>query len=126
MRHVNIVRDQTRVRMSNFWLENVMKVVNTWNITIMSLDTLGKCGSVNNPTWFKFKGKSYSIYVSRTSREGLDFRMVTELAKEPSAGDKILILRAGTVETLRKVVLVRFTGVLAKFPYAFIVAEYSK
>ena len=64
--------------------------------------------------------------MSRTSREGLDFRMVTELAEEPSAGDKILILRAGTVATLRKVVLVWFTGVLAKYLHAFMVAKYSK
>ena len=44
--------------------------------------------------------------MSRTSREGLEFRSITALAEEPSAGDKILILRAGTVATLRKVVLV--------------------
>ena len=64
--------------------------------------------------------------MSRTSREGLDFRMFTALAEEPSAGDKILILQAGTVATLRKVVLVRFTGVLAEYLHTFMVAEYSK
>ena len=52
--------------------------------------------------------------MSRTSREGLVFQMVTKLAKEPSAGDKILILRMGS--TLRKVVLVWFTGVLTEVP----------
>ena len=63
--------------------------------------------------------------MSRTGREGLDFRMVTALAEEPSAGDTILILRTDTVTTLCKVVLVRFTGVLAEYLYAFMVAEYS-
>ena len=52
--------------------------------------------------------------------------MVTELAEEPSAGDKILILQVGTVATLRKVVLVQFTGILTEYLYAFMVAEYSK
>ena len=61
--------------------------------------------------------------MSRTGREGLDFRILTALAEVPSAGDKILILRAGTVATLRKVVLVWLTGVLAEYLYAFTVAE---
>ena len=52
--------------------------------------------------------------------------MVTELAEEPSAGDKILILQAGTVATLRKVVLVRFTSVLTEYLHTLMVAEYSK
>ena len=37
---------------------------------------------------------------------GTRFPNVTALAEEPSAGDKILILRVGTVATLRRVVLV--------------------
>ena len=62
-------------------------------------------------------------YVSRTGREGLNFRMVTALAKKPFAGDKILILRAGTVATLRKVVLVQFTGILAEHLRALMVVD---
>ena len=64
--------------------------------------------------------------MSRTGREGLEFRMISALAEDPSAGDTKLILRAGTVATLRKVVLVWFTGVLAEYLYALMVAEYSK
>ena len=61
--------------------------------------------------------------MSRTGREGLVFRMVTALAEQPSAGDKILILQAGMVAKLHKVVLVQFTGVLAKCTHALMLAE---
>ena len=39
------------------------------------------------------------------------------------SGDKIFILRVGTVTTLRTVVLVWFTNVLAEYVHAIMIAE---
>ena len=63
------------------------------------------------------------IHMSRTGREGLRFPIVTALAEEPSAGDKILILWVDMVTTLRKVVLVWLTGILAECTCTLMVAE---
>ena len=61
--------------------------------------------------------------MSRTGREGLRSPNVTTLAEGPSAGDKIRILRADTVATLRKVVLVWLTSVLAECSHTLMVAK---
>ena len=61
--------------------------------------------------------------MSCTGQEELDFQMVTTLAEKPSTGGKILILQAGMVATLRMVVLVWFTGILAEYLGALMVAE---
>ena len=52
--------------------------------------------------------------MSHTSWEGLEFQMDNALAKGLSACDKKFILQAGTVATLRKVVLVWFINVVAR------------
>ena len=63
------------------------------------------------------------IYMSCTGWRGLRSPNVITLAEVPSAGDKILILQADTVATLRKVVLVWLTSVLAECTCTLMVAE---
>ena len=63
--------------------------------------------------------------MSRTGREGVDSinRDDTQTPSLSPSGDKIFILRAGTVTTLRTVVLVWFTNILAKYVHAIMIAE---